>query len=114
MKLEAVRKFALSLPHTTEEPHHNFASFRVQGKIFVTVPPDQEHIHVFVEEATRETALALEPEFVEKLLWGNKVLGLRVKLAPAKQSTVLALVQNAYENKAPKARAKPARGRNGS
>lgn len=32
MKLQAVRKFALSLPHTTEEPHHNFASFRVKAR----------------------------------------------------------------------------------
>src|SRR6478672_5062537 len=48
MKIAAVREFALGLPEATEEPHFDFASFRVRGKIFVTVPPDETHIHVFV------------------------------------------------------------------
>ncbi len=28
MKLDAARKYALSLPETSEEPHFDFASFR--------------------------------------------------------------------------------------
>ena len=69
MKLAAVRKQALALPEVTEEPHHQFGSFRVRGKIFVTMPPDHQHIHVFVSVEKREQALSLYPEFVEKLLW---------------------------------------------
>ncbi|MEY3251945.1 MAG: hypothetical protein RL227_918, partial [Pseudomonadota bacterium] len=46
MKIATVRTFALGLKDVTEEPHHHFSSFRYQGKIFVTVPPDEEHIHV--------------------------------------------------------------------
>jgi hypothetical protein len=34
-----VRRLALSLPETTEEPHHDMTSFRVGGKIFATVTP---------------------------------------------------------------------------
>jgi hypothetical protein len=83
MKLDAVRKFALSLPGTTEEPHHQFGSFRVKGKIFVTVPPGEQHIHVFIAEEQREAALAMYPAFLEKLLWGAKVVGVRVSLANA-------------------------------
>jgi len=45
MKVAEVRCYALSLPDTTEEPHFEYSSFRVRGKIFVTVPPDKEHIH---------------------------------------------------------------------
>jgi hypothetical protein len=48
--LEHARRFALSLPEATEEPHFDKASFRVCGKIFATVPPDEAHLHVFVDE----------------------------------------------------------------
>lgn len=99
VKLETVRTVALALPDTTEEPHHHFGSFRVGGKIFVTVPPDNEHIHVFVNEQDRELALAAYPGFTEKLLWGGKVLGVRVSLADATPSVVKALVRQAYEHK---------------
>jgi hypothetical protein len=102
VKIEQVRRFALSLPEATEAPHHNYGSFRVGGKIFVTVPPDQEYIHVFVEEQEREVALALEPGFLEKLLWGKKVVGLRVALAGAKPPMVNSLIRKAWACKAPK------------
>jgi hypothetical protein len=103
VKLAAVRVLALSLPEVTEEPHHQFDSFRVRGKIFITVPPDQQHVHVFVSEEHREQALALYPEFAEKLLWGGKVVGVRVSLTQAQASAVKSLVLQAWEHKAPKA-----------
>jgi len=81
IRLEAVRRFALGLPEVTEEPHFDKASFRVARKIFVTVPPGETHIHVFVGEALREPALALHPDSIEKLSWGGKVVGLRLDLA---------------------------------
>lgn len=90
---------ALALPDTTEAPHHHFGSFRVRGKIFVTVPPGNEHIHVFLSEQDRELALAAYPEFTEKLLWGGKVVGLRVSLPKAKPAVVKALVRQAYTHK---------------
>lgn len=89
----------MSLEAVTEEPHHDYSSFRVRGKIFVTIPPDEAFIHVFVGEEERERALALYPEFVEKLLWGSKVLGLRVQLAAATPAVVKALVSKAYETR---------------
>jgi hypothetical protein len=102
MKLAQVRKHALSLPEVAEQPHFDYASFRVRGKIFVTVPPDEAHIHVFVAEPQREEALALHPAFIEKLTWGRKVVGLRVTLANATPQAVLHLVSLAWKNKAPK------------
>lgn len=115
VKLETVRKAALALPDTTEEPHHHFGSFRVGGRIFVTVPPDNEHIHVFVNEQDRELALAAYPEFTEKLLWGGKVVGVRVSLAQADPAVVKTMVRQAYEHQAakppPRASSKRARGR---
>lgn len=99
MKVDAVRRHAMSLEAVTEEPHHHCASFRVRGKIFVTVPPDETAIHVFVGEEHREPALAMHPAFVEKLLWGRKVLGLRVHLASAPAAVVKSLVNQAYETR---------------
>lgn len=103
MKYAAVRTFALSLPEATEQPHHNFSSFRVRGKIFLTVPPEQEHIRVFLSEAHREQALAVYSQFTEKLLWGGKVVGLRLALASAPAAVVKQLVRQAWSAKAPKA-----------
>ncbi len=93
----------MSLAEVTEEPHHHFSSFRVGGKIFVTVPPGETHIHVFVTEDQRELALVLEPEGLEKLLWGGKVVGLRVDLASAQAAVVKRLVSQAWAYKSPKA-----------
>jgi hypothetical protein len=103
MNIVQVRRYALLLPEVTEEPHFNYSSFRVRGKIFVTVPPEQTHIHVFVDEAQRELALLLEPEWIDKLLWGGKVVGLRVALAQARPKFVQDLIRNAWARKAPKA-----------
>lgn len=102
MKLAAIRKFAMSLPEVSEEPHHDFASFRVRGKIFVTVPPGEEFIHVFVPEQVREQVLAVHGAFLEKLFWGAKALGLKVSLSEADAETVKLLVRQAWEHKAPK------------
>ena len=103
MLIGAVRKHSLSLPETTEEPHHNFSSFRVRGKIFVTVPPDEQHIHVFVGELDRERAIALFPDYIEKLMWGAKALGVRITLPQASAKVVKDLINAAWRNKAPPA-----------
>ncbi len=102
MKLATVRQYALSLPEVTEQPHFRFGSYRVRGRIFVTIPPGESHIHVFVAELEREQALAIHPEFAEKLFWGGKVVGLRVALAAAPAAAVKRLVLQAWTNKAPK------------
>jgi hypothetical protein len=102
MKIAQVREYALALPDATEEPHFEYSSFRVRGKIFVTVPPDGKHIHVFVGESDREMALALHPVFLEKLVWGGKVRGLRVLLSKASPEVVSRLVRRAWVHKAPK------------
>ena len=109
MRFADVRRHALALPETTEEPHFHYASFRVGGRIFVSVPPDETCIHVFVPEQEREIALGLHPQFVEKLFWGKKVAGLRVLLAEADPGVVLRLVEKAWAGKAPKRLLKPAR-----
>ncbi len=102
MTVAQVRRYALSLPETTEEPHFDYSSFRVRGKIFVTVPPDTDHIHVFVDENVRREVLQAEPYFLEELCWGKKVTGLRVLLAAAKTDVVHDLLREAWSGTAPK------------
>lgn len=96
VKLSVIRTHALSLEAVTEEPHHTYSSFRVRGKIFATIPPEETHLHVFVGEEDRERALAMYPAFVEKLFWGSKVLGLRIDLTHATPAAVKALVDKAH------------------
>ena len=103
VRLDELRRFALALPATSEEPHQHFGSWRVRGRIFVTVPPEGAHLHVFVAELEREQALAIHPEFTEKLFWGGKVVGLRVALASAPAAAVKRLIGQAWTHKAPKA-----------
>ncbi|MEY2854244.1 MAG: hypothetical protein RL030_1376 [Pseudomonadota bacterium] len=103
MTLTQVRKYALSLPKASEEPHFDRTSFRVGGKIFLTARPTESHIHVFVPEEHREPALAMHPDHVTKLLWGGKVVGLRIELAKASVGVVNDLIKSAWESKAPPA-----------
>ena len=102
MKLAAVRKLAMALPEVTEAPHFHLTSFRVRGKIFVTAPPDDTHVRVFVDDVLRGPALAAHPEFIEPLLWGGKVCGLQIALAAAEPGVVQNLVRAAWEEKTKK------------
>jgi hypothetical protein len=97
-----VRLLALALPEANEAPHFQYASFRVGGKIFATLPPEGMHLHVFVADEERDQALALAPACLEKLLWGGKVVGLRVALAQASPALVKRLLAQAWSRKAPK------------
>jgi len=102
MKLDEVRKIAMSLPEATEEPHFNRTSFRVGGKIFATAHPDEPFLNVIAGESVREPALAMYADCVEKLLWGKKVLGLRVDLRGVDYAILKDLLQQDWAAKAPK------------
>ncbi len=101
MTLDQARCFALSLPEATEEPHFDYTSFRIRGKIFATAPPDGEYLHLFLGEAERTAAIGLAPDYLEPLPWGQRILGLRVLLSAAPSSVVRTLVTQAWIAKAP-------------
>ena len=101
--VERCRKYALSLPEVTEEPHHHMGSFRVRGKIFTTLPPGDAHLHIFIDDERRQLAVAMNPEACEDLSWGKRVVGVRVRLAACEQDFVEELLESAWRRKAPKA-----------
>jgi hypothetical protein len=100
--LDQARRFALSLPGSAEEPHFDMTSFRVRGKIFATVTPDEQRLHVFVDEPEIAASVAEDPVAFEPLLWGKAVRGLRVLLSDAPPERVAELLAEAWRRKAPK------------
>ncbi len=99
--LELARRFALAFPGASEEPHFDMVSFRVRGKIFATVPPDEEYLHVFVHEAEVLACVAEDPRAFEPLLWGRKVRGVRVALCQAQPERVRELIEESWRRRAP-------------
>src|SRR5712692_11342406 len=100
--LHSARAFALSLPGATEEPHFDMSSFRVRGKIFATVPPDEGHLHVFVGEPEVHACVAESPEAFEPLRWGPRTRGLRINLAAASADRVQELIEESWRRRAPR------------
>jgi len=89
------------MPGATEEPHFDMSSFRVRGKIFATVPPDGCHLHVFVDEAEIQAAVSEDPAAFEPLRWGQRIRGLRIRLAVAPAERVAELIEESWRRKAP-------------
>jgi hypothetical protein len=100
--LGRVRGHALSLPGAGEEPHFDMTSFRVAGKIFATVPPDEEHLHIFVDDIEVAACVAEDPRAYEALTWGKRVRGLRVVLPAAADDRVAELLTESWRRKAPR------------
>jgi hypothetical protein len=102
MRIQQVRKLALSLPGATEEPHFDKTSFRIGRKIFATVPPSDGTLHVFVDEDETRACVAQDPKVFEELWWGKRLVGLRVSLPDADADQVRELLEDAWRRKAPK------------
>ena len=104
MRLDTARRFALSLPETTEEPHFDMSSFRVKGKIFCTVPPDGKRLHVFTGADEVRALVAEDPKAFEVIIWGKREVSdwLRVNLPHADAAQVKELLDDAWRAKAPK------------
>lgn len=102
MDLDEARRFARSLPETTEQPHFDMTSFRVGRRIFATAPPDGRHLHVFVDEHETQASVAEDPAAFEELWWGKRLAGIRVHLAAARADRVLELLEEAWRRRAPK------------
>jgi hypothetical protein len=103
VRLDTARRFALSLPETTEEPHFEKSSFRVRGKIFATVPEGGKSLHVLVDPAEWHALIEEHPGAFEEIVWGKQVRHdwVRVQLAAADRAQVHELLEEAWRRKAP-------------
>jgi hypothetical protein len=97
-----VRRLALALPEVTEAPHFDMAGFRVNGKLFATVPPDNDRVHVFLDADEVAAYCAEYPEAVAELWWGRKLSGCRVHLAAADAALMHELLVMAWRRRAPR------------
>ena len=100
--MRRVRELALSLPETTEQPHHELSSFRVRGKIFATVPDDR-HVRIMVAEDEVTAACAEAPRGCEPLYWGAKLRGVAVTVRSTPATLIAELLTEAWHAKAPPA-----------
>jgi hypothetical protein len=102
IRISTVRRLALALPEVTEAPHFDMAGFRVNGRLFATVPPGNERVHVFVPAEEVAAYRAEYPDAVEELWWGQKLSGCRVTLAAADAVLMGELLTIAWSRRAPK------------
>jgi hypothetical protein len=104
VRLETARRFALSLPETTEAPHFEKSSFRVRGKIFATVPVGGRHLHVHVDAAEARALVEEDPAAYEQIVFGKRTVEdwIRVNLVAADRVQVQELLEDAWRRKAPK------------
>jgi hypothetical protein len=99
----AFRRLALAFPEAVEAAHMNHPDFRVGGKIFATLGPDETWGMVKLtpdQQALllRSAAAAFQPA---SGAWGRKGSTI-VRLAAADESTVRQALTLAWRNTAPK------------
>ena len=94
------RRLALALPGAIEQGHHGQPSFRVGGRIFATLW-DSDHMNVMVDEPGILTATQSNPDVCAEVWWGQRLAAVRVDLRTAKSELLAALLEDAWEQKAP-------------
>jgi hypothetical protein len=101
---EALRRFALSLPETREEPHFERASFRTRKKIFATMTRDGREAMVKVADPDeREELLARSPHtYFSHGAWTTRNGALGVRLSEVDAEEMRALVTAAWKSLASK------------
>jgi hypothetical protein len=98
---DEARELALALPAAVEQDHHGRPSFRVAGKIFAT-QWDEGHLNVMLDEDGIRTAIHDRPQACEEVWWGKRLAAVRVDLGRVDRETLAALLEDAWEGKAPK------------
>ena len=97
----AAISLALALPEATEQPYHGVPSFRVSGKMFANLP-DDDHMHLMLDEEEIRAAVDLFPSACEEKWWGKKLAALRVKLSGKEEGDLRTLLRSAWPRRAPK------------
>lgn len=91
-----VRGLALDLSGAIEQDHHGFPSFRVNGRIFATLPrPDR--LRAMLDEPGIRTAAARHPEICREYYWGRRLACIEVDLTVADAELIRELLTDAWE-----------------
>ncbi|MBJ7602241.1 MAG: MmcQ/YjbR family DNA-binding protein [Candidatus Dormibacteraeota bacterium] len=94
------RRIALGFPGTAEQDHHGFPSFRVNGRIFATLP-DPGHLNVMLDANQTLWSVQHHPDTCEELWWGKRLSGVRVDLGLAGRGIIRELLSEAWRRRAP-------------
>ncbi|HEV2360206.1 MAG TPA: MmcQ/YjbR family DNA-binding protein [Acidimicrobiales bacterium] len=100
-RLAEARSLALGLPEAIEADHHGMPSFRVDGRIFATVP-DEDHIRVMAGEDEIRAVVAEHPDVCAEMYWGKRLSCVVVDLRVAPADLLEGLLFEAWSAKAPK------------
>lgn len=100
MNLAEVAAFALELPEAVEQDHHGMRSFRVNSKIFATVP-DEQHVRIMLNQEDILAAVAEDPHACTELRWGKRLACVVVDIQRAPAPLVKELLEDAWHRKAP-------------
>src|SRR5437870_4142703 len=103
MTAEDFRALALSLPEAKESSHMNHPDFRVGGKIFATLGPNEAWGMVKLTPAQQSMFVGTEPEVFQPIKggWGRKG-ATQVILEAATEPSVRQALAAAWRNVAPK------------
>ncbi len=103
MTADEFRALALSLPQTAESSHMDHPDFRVRGKIFATLGPDEQWGMVKLTPEQQATFLHADSSVFEPASgeWGKSGATI-VRLDEAREETVRQALIDAWRNTAPK------------
>jgi len=97
---ELVRNLALALPQAVEGAHHGHADFRVHGKIFATLRPDDGAAVVKLPAIDQEALLATDPASFTTNAW-SKQGWLEVRLDAVSPERMREALEAAWSHVAP-------------
>jgi len=94
---------ALSFPEASEEAHMNHPDFRVRGKIFATLGPEEVWGMVKLTTDQQASFVRAEPDVFQPAsgAWGRQGCTI-VRLSNAEELTVHQALTAAWRNNAPK------------
>lgn len=103
MTADEFRNLALGFPEASEESHMGHPDFRVHGKIFATLGPDEDWGMVKLTPDQQGTFINTEPNIFHPAsgAWGRRGCTI-VRLCDADEASVRQALTAAWRNAAPK------------
>jgi hypothetical protein len=101
MDVDDLRALALALPEAEEADHFGRPSFRVRGKIFVTVHEDGAGANLKLPREEHEALVDSRPEVFGTVTWGQ-LIRTSVVLGEVDPGELAELLEEAWRQVAPK------------